>query len=108
MRIAQTEIECKLGVIGDVEDDRLSLGADMESVGERLDPQLLLGPVGDLLVVEAHGEPVAGQVDDNREWLAVLALYLQSCVIGSHVSSQVRIRTDYPELDVVCEETPID
>jgi hypothetical protein len=33
MRIAQTEIDSKLGVIGDVEDDRLAFGADMESVG---------------------------------------------------------------------------
>jgi len=96
MRVAQTQLQGELGVIGDVEDDRLAFGPDVESVGERLDPHLVLRPVGDLLFVDAHGEPLAGQVDDNGERLAVLALYLQSCIVGSHVSSRVRTRTDYP------------
>jgi len=74
---AEPQFDSESGLIGYIEDDGLAFGADMEPIGEGLDTQLVLSPVGDLLLSDAHGQSVIGEVDDDRSPLAVLAFDLE-------------------------------
>ena len=98
--VSETEVEGEPGVVCDVEDDFLSLGAQVKAILEGGDPDFVSRPVAYLGIACSDDEAIVAQVDlDAERWLIVATDPEQGFISRHRASVPIpRLASGYPRI----------